>query len=168
MKSLDRRLKPYLRPMARMCGKTTNLQGCLLSRTQLLTKSPMNILCTQTHAPDTLQSGGNCTRSRKTRQQNTRKMEKLGLRPTSNSLERTSQSGAVLPDGQLLVAEEVCMRPHSLTHSLTHVGHPRIMDEVTLDVKAKWQSCLGECLSGKQSFHFLGDETKVHSLQPTV
>ena len=46
-----------------------------------------------------------------------RKMEKLGLRPTSNSSERTSQSGAVLPDGQLLVAEEVCMRPHSLTHS---------------------------------------------------
>ena len=98
-------------------------------------------------------------------------MEKLGLRPTSNSLERTSQSGAVLPDGQLLVAEEVCMRPHSLTHSLTHVGHPRIMDEVTsagLDVKAKWESCLGECLPDKQSFHFLGDETKVHSLQPTV
>ena len=96
-----------------------------------------------------------------------RKTEKLGLRPTSNSLERTSQSGAVLPDGQLLVAEEVCMRPHSLTH----VGHPRIMDEVTsegLDVKAKWESCLGECPPGKQSFHFRGDETKVHSLQPAV
>ena len=94
-------------------------------------------------------------------------MEKLGLRPTSNSLERTSQSGAVLPDGQLLVAEEVCMRPHSLTH----VGHPRIMDEVIsagLDVKAKWESCLGECPPGKQSFHFRDDETKVHSLQPTV
>ena len=114
----------------RMCGKTTNLQGCLLSRTQLLTKSPMTILCTQTHAPDTLQSGGNCTRSKKNNAttEQERKMEKLGLRPTSNSLERTSQSGVVLPDGQLLVAEEVCMRPHSLTHSLTHVGHPRIMD----------------------------------------
>ena len=28
-----------------------------------------------------------------------------------------------LPDGQLLVAEEVCMRPHSLTHSLMSATH---------------------------------------------
>ena len=154
----------------RMCGKTTNLQGCLLSRTQLLTKSPMNILCTQTQAPDTLQSGGNCTRSKKrdngTRAENGKTRSPTYLQLLGAHLSEWSGFARwpVACGGRSLYAP-------SLTHSLTHVGHPRIMDEVTsavLDVKAKWESCLGECPPGKQSFHFRGDETKVHSLQPTV